>query len=61
MYITFHLFFCLLIFVNLIEKELSGKFYGVFDHFSGIFEITKFWMTRQCLKVNDAIPINEHE
>ena len=36
MYKTFY------IFVNFTENELSAKFYGVLDHFSGTYKVTKF-------------------
>ena len=33
------------------EKKSSSKFNGVFDHFSQIYEVTKFQMMKLCLAV----------
>ena len=30
------------------EKESSAKFYGIFDHFSRTYEVTKFCITTLC-------------
>ena len=56
---TFHHWFSLHIFVNLMKKKPS-KFNGVFDHFSQIYEVTKFQMIKLCLDVSDVIHANEH-
>ena len=42
------------------EKKSSSKFNGVFDHFSQIYEVTKFQMMKLCLAVFDVIHANEH-
>ena len=38
---TFHPWFSLHVFVRFMEKK-STKFYGVFVHFSGTYEVAKF-------------------
>ena len=48
------------IFVNFLENELSKKFYGIFDHFSGTYKVTKFWLIKLCLDVRDIINSKEH-
>ena len=42
------------------EIELSINVSGVFDHFSRIYEITKFSLTKLCIDVSDIIPAIEH-
>ena len=39
------------IFVNIMEKKPSTKFYDVSDYFWGSCKVTKFWMIRRCLYV----------
>ena len=41
-------------------KKNPSKFNGVFDHFSQIYEVTKFQMIKLCLDVSDVIHTNEH-
>ena len=60
-YIEFHHWIFLYIFVNFMETELAMNFHAAFYHFSPRYEITKFWMTRQCLNISDAIPANKHK
>ena len=55
MYIEFHPWIFLYIFVNFMETELATNSHTVFYHFSPRYEITKFWMIRQCLSISDAI------
>ena len=55
----FRPWFSLYIFVNFMKKEPSTKIYGVFDHFSRVFEIKKFWIIKLCLGVRDVIHANE--
>ena len=61
MYIEFHPWIFLYIFVNFMETELATNSHTVFYHFSPRYEITKFWMIRQCLSISDAIPANKHK
>ena len=42
MYGTFHPRFSLHFFVSFVEKNLTIKFHGVFDNFSGTYEVAKF-------------------
>ena len=43
------------IFVNRMEEKPSSKFYGVFDHFLQIYEVTKFQMIKLHLDVSDVM------
>ena len=47
-------------FVIFLEKKPTIKFYGVFDHFLGTYEVAKFSMTELYLDVSDVIQTNEH-
>ena len=38
-------------FDNVMEKEPSAKFYGVFDYFSRTYEVRKFEKIKLCLRV----------
>ena len=42
------------------EEKPSTKFYGVFDHFLQIYEVTKFQMKKLRLDVSDVVHANEH-
>ena len=37
------------------EEKASSKFYGVFDHFLQIYEVTKFQMIKLRLDVSDVM------
>ena len=47
------------IFVNIMEKKPSTKFYVVSDYFWRSCKVTKFWMIRRCLYVIDVIDAND--
>ena len=60
MYRIFHLWFSLHSFVRLMEENSPIKFYGVLLHFSGTYEVAKFWMVKLYPHGIDVIHANKH-
>ena len=57
---TFHFWFSSHFFVRFTEKKAPIKFYGILLHFSGTYEVAKFWVVKLYLDVSDAIHENDH-
>ena len=43
-----HPWFSFHVFANFMEHELSTKFYGAFEHFSGTYKFAKFLLIKLC-------------
>ena len=56
--LSFLVFFAF--FVRFAEKKAPIKFFDILLHFSGTYEVAKFWVVKLYLDVSDVIHANEH-